>query len=161
MTYVVPVAVDWPGTIIAVNVGGAVIPVLLSLYLMAKKPNIAPWPRRRRLRGGGMPYFGSASSRRRHRPSRPCAASSDGRRGAGAVAPLRSALAFIGGSLGTLIGADLLNLDKLQGLGAPVASIGGAGTFAGVFLTGVLAVIFAGLSGLDRRGGPPATRASA
>jgi uncharacterized membrane protein len=36
VTYVVPVAVDWPGTIVAVNVGGAVIPVLLSLYLMAK-----------------------------------------------------------------------------------------------------------------------------
>jgi uncharacterized membrane protein len=31
-------------------------------------------------------------------------------------------LAYIGGSLGTLIGADLLNLDKLQGLGAPIAS---------------------------------------
>jgi uncharacterized membrane protein len=35
MRYVVPVVVDWPGTIIAVNVGGAVIPVLLSLYLLA------------------------------------------------------------------------------------------------------------------------------
>jgi hypothetical protein len=31
------------------------------------------------------------------------------------------------GILGTLIGADLLNLGKIQGLGAPVASIGGAG----------------------------------
>jgi|SRR6266436_6633265 len=41
-------------------------------------------------------------------------------------------LAYVSGSLGTLIGADLLNLDKIQGLGAPVASIGGAGTFDGV-----------------------------
>jgi uncharacterized membrane protein len=56
-------------------------------------------------------------------------------------------LAYIGGSCGTLIGADLLNLDKLQGLGAPVASIGGAGTFDGVFLTGVLAVLIASLTG--------------
>jgi Protein of unknown function (DUF1614) len=40
-------------------------------------------------------------------------------------------LAYAGGSLGVLIGADLLNLGKLQGLGAPVASIGGAGTFDG------------------------------
>jgi hypothetical protein len=55
-------------------------------------------------------------------------------------------LAYIGGSLGTLIGADLLNLDKLQGLGAPIASIGGAGTFDGVFLTGVVAVLIASLS---------------
>lgn len=55
-------------------------------------------------------------------------------------------MAYIGGSLGTLIGADLLNLDKLQGLGAPIASIGGAGTFDGVFLTGVVAVLIASLS---------------
>jgi uncharacterized membrane protein len=43
-----------------------------------------------------------------------------------------------------LIGADLTNLDKVRGLGAPVASIGGAGTFDGIFLTGILAVLFAG-----------------
>jgi uncharacterized membrane protein len=56
-------------------------------------------------------------------------------------------LAYIGGSLGTLIGADLLNLDKVQGLGAPVASIGGAGTFDGIFLIGILAVLIASLTG--------------
>jgi uncharacterized membrane protein len=55
------------------------------------------------------------------------------------------ALAFISGTLGTLIGADLLNLDKIQGLGAPIASIGGAGTFDGIFTTGILAVLLAGL----------------
>jgi hypothetical protein len=54
-------------------------------------------------------------------------------------------LAYVGGSLGTLIGADLTNLDKVRGLGAPVASIGGAGTFDGIFLTGILAVLLAGL----------------
>ncbi len=54
-------------------------------------------------------------------------------------------LAYASGSLGTLIGADILNLDKIQGLGAPIASIGGAGTFDGVFLTGLLAVIYAGV----------------
>jgi len=43
----------------------------------------------------------------------------------------RDAVAFISGVLGTLIGADLLNLGKLRELGAPVASIGGAGTFDG------------------------------
>jgi uncharacterized membrane protein len=52
-------------------------------------------------------------------------------------------LAYVAGSLGTLIGADLLNLDKIRSLGAPVASIGGAGTFDGIFLTGVLAVLLA------------------
>jgi uncharacterized membrane protein len=59
-------------------------------------------------------------------------------------------LAYIAGSLGTLIGADLLNLDKVQGLGAPVASIGGAGTFDGVFLTGILAVLLSPVVGPPR-----------
>src|SRR5215470_2381644 len=36
MHYVVPAVIEWPGTIIAVNVGGAVIPALLSLYLLAR-----------------------------------------------------------------------------------------------------------------------------
>jgi uncharacterized membrane protein len=50
-------------------------------------------------------------------------------------------IAYVGGTLGTLIGADLLNLDKIRDLGAPVASIGGAGTFDGVFLSGLIAVL--------------------
>jgi len=40
--------------------------------------------------------------------------------------------------IGTLIGADLRSL---RDLGAPVASIGGAGTFDGIFLTGIVAVM--------------------
>ena len=51
-------------------------------------------------------------------------------------------LAYIGG----LIGADLLNLGSARGLGAPVASIGGAGTFDGIFLIGIVAVLIASLS---------------
>jgi uncharacterized membrane protein len=56
-------------------------------------------------------------------------------------------LAYVSGSLGTLIGADLLNLPSLRSLGAPVASIGGAGTFDGIFLTGIIAVLLASLVG--------------
>jgi len=52
-------------------------------------------------------------------------------------------LAYIAGSLGTLIGADLMNFDKLSELNAPIASIGGAGTFDGIFLTGIVAVLIA------------------
>jgi uncharacterized membrane protein len=48
--------------------------------------------------------------------------------------------------VGTLIGADLLNLDVVRGLGAPVASIDGAGTFDGIFLIGGMAVLLAGFS---------------
>jgi uncharacterized membrane protein len=54
-------------------------------------------------------------------------------------------VAYVAGTLGTLIGADLLNLRKIPKLGAPVASIGGAGTFDGVFLSGIIAVLLAGL----------------
>jgi uncharacterized membrane protein len=49
--------------------------------------------------------------------------------------------AYVAGTLGTLIGADLLNLHKIKHLNAPVVSIGGAGTFDGIFLTGILAVL--------------------
>jgi len=49
-------------------------------------------------------------------------------------------IAYIGGTLGALIGADLLNLDKIAGVG-PVVSIGGAGTFDGVYLTGLVSVL--------------------
>jgi uncharacterized membrane protein len=54
-------------------------------------------------------------------------------------------LAYAGGTLGTLLGADLTNLHKVRRLGAPLISIGGAGTFDGVFITGIVAVLLAGL----------------
>ena len=49
-------------------------------------------------------------------------------------------IAYVGGTIGALIGADLLNLGKLPEIGAPVASIGGAGTFDGIYLTGLISV---------------------
>jgi uncharacterized membrane protein len=52
-------------------------------------------------------------------------------------------VAYISGTIGTLIGADILNLKKIKELGAPVASIGGAGTFDGIFLNGIIAVLLA------------------
>ena len=57
-------------------------------------------------------------------------------------------LAYVAGTLGTLAGADLANpanLAKVRRTGAPVVSIGGAGTFDGVFLAGIIAVLLAGL----------------
>jgi uncharacterized membrane protein len=49
-------------------------------------------------------------------------------------------VAYVSGTLGALIGADLSNLRGIQDLGADMVSIGGAGTFDGVFLTGLIAV---------------------
>jgi len=52
-------------------------------------------------------------------------------------------LAYIGGTLGVLIGADLLRLSSIRQMGIAVASIGGAGTFDGIFLTGIIAALLA------------------
>jgi uncharacterized membrane protein len=150
--YAVPVVVDWPGTVVAVNVGGAVIPAVMSLYLLAKN---RLWVRGLVATGCvaaachmlATPVPGLGIALPVFVPSLATAA----------VALLLSRqdaapLAYISGSLGTLIGADLLNLGAVQGLGAPVASIGGAGTFDGIFLIGVVAVLLASIPvGLPRR----------
>jgi uncharacterized membrane protein len=52
-------------------------------------------------------------------------------------------VAYVAGSMGTLLGADVWNLGRIAELGAPVVSIGGAGTFDGVFLTGIIAGLLA------------------
>ncbi len=145
MRYRVPVVSHWPGTVIAVNVGGAVIPTLTSIYLVIK----------RELWVKGL-LATAIVALVIHWMAEPV-------RGLGIAVPVfmpvlvtaivaailsredSAPLAYIAGSLGTLIGADLTNLDKVRGLGAPVASIGGAGTFDGIFLTGILAVLLASL----------------
>ena len=145
MEYTVPVVEHWPGTVIAVNVGGAVIPTLMSLYLLFA----------RQLWVKGLIAIAIVAVML-HWLANPVP-------GVGIAVPVflpalitaivawilsrenAAPLAYVAGSLGTLIGADLTNLDKVRGLGAPVASIGGAGTFDGIFLTGILAVLLAGL----------------
>ena len=145
MRYVIPMVEGWPRTVIALNVGGAIIPMLLSLYLLVKN----------RLYGRGLigiaivtvivhmtayPVKGVGIAVPIFIP--PLAAAGVGLLLSWKLAP---PLAYIAGSLGTLIGADLLNLGEIQRLGAPIASIGGAGTFDAIFLTGILAVLLAGL----------------
>ena len=142
--YVVPVMRAGPTTILAINVGGAVIPAALSIYLMMRNQLF------------GLAVIGTAIvALVCHLLARP-------EPGIGIAEPIfvptittaivalvlsrrhAGALAYICGSLGTLIGADLLNLGRIRGLGAPVASIGGAGTFDGIFIIGLLSVVYAG-----------------
>jgi len=52
-----------------------------------------------------------------------------------------SVVAYVSGTLGVLIGADLMNWREIKRLGAPMVSIGGAGTFDGIFLAGIIAVL--------------------
>jgi uncharacterized membrane protein len=152
MRYVVPLVSGWPGTVLAVNVGGAVIPTLMSTYLVLRyqlwlKATIAVVAIAFVIHSMATPVHGVGIAVPVFAPvvvtailafllSREYAAP----------------LAYIGGSMGTLIGADLMNLDKIGSLGAPVASIGGAGTFDGIFLTGILAVLLAGIASPSRPG---------
>jgi uncharacterized membrane protein len=144
--YRVPVRYASDSTIVAVNVGGAVVPVLISAYLLMQMPAILVPA----LIGIGIVTVIV------HRFARPVP-------GLGIATPMlippivaalcgyflgssqnhRDAVAYISGVIGTLVGADLLNLRNLTDLGAPVASIGGAGTFDGIFLTGIVAVLLA------------------
>src|SRR5579864_1449600 len=143
MRYVVPVVENWSSTVIALNVGGAIIPTILSLYLVMTnriyaRAAIGTIVMAACIYLMATPVVGVGIAVPTFMP--PILAA--------IVAYLLSrqsapALAYIVGSLGTLIGADLLNLERIQGLGAPIASIGGAGTFDGIFLTGVIAVLLA------------------
>ena len=149
--YVIPTVETWPGTILAVNVGGAIIPIFLSLILIVKNGlyRMAAW---------GIAIVSLA-----------CYVLAEPVPGlriaipvfyppviAAIVALLLSRqyaapLAYACGSLGTLIGADLMNLGNIRGLGAPVMSIGGAGTFDGIFVVGLIAVLIAGIVSRRKR----------
>jgi uncharacterized membrane protein len=143
ISYKIPqISVAQVSTLIAVNLGGAVIPTAVSLYI---------------LRGHfdqlGYAMLGVALTAivvhtvARKVPGLGIATPAF-------VPPLAAALAgylltpnapfvvaYVSGTLGTLIGADLTNLRSIGELGAPVVSIGGAGTFDGVFLSGIIAAL--------------------
>ena len=59
--------------------------------------------------------------------------------GADQAAPV----AFVAGTLGPLIGEDLLHLREIEESAVGVASIGGAGTFDGIVLSGIVAAYLA------------------
>lgn len=131
-------------TIIAINVGGALIPIIFSIYLMQMHELDLGHVLLALLIVSSMSYL----------LSRPIA-------GVGIgipifVAPFTAAiaalwidpehsapLAYVCGTLGVLIGADVLRLNSVRTLGTPVAAIGGAGTFDGIFITGIVAVLLA------------------
>lgn len=55
----------------------------------------------------------------------------------------RVPIAFVAGVMGPLLGADLLNLKRIPDIATGMASIGGAGTFDGIVLSGILAAYLA------------------
>jgi uncharacterized membrane protein len=140
MVYVIPATVRTGSKIIAVNAGGALIPVGLSVYLVVV--NEPGWSA-----AVGVAVVSAIT----HLVARIVP-------GVGVVVPTLvppvaaalsawaidatpiAAVAYISGTIGTLIGADLLNLRHIRTMEGPVLSIGGAGTFDGIFVTGILAV---------------------
>lgn len=140
-----PPMVEFTGTTkIAINVGGGLIPLVFSIYLLKHNP----LPATDILLGVlSMTVIGFFISRPVY--------------GIGIgmpvlIAPLCAALiavmlnpeysaplAYISGTLGVLMGADIMRLKNIGDMGLPMASIGGAGTFDGIFLTGIVAVLLA------------------
>ena len=135
-------------TLLAINVGGALIPSLISIALIYRFPESIYYAL------AGIALVAVITNR----VAKPV-------RGLGIVTPalipplcaalaailmvyfwgtphdLIFLIAYVAGTLGTLLGADIFNLGKIRDLGAPIASIGGAGTFDGVFLSGLIAVL--------------------
>jgi len=145
----------WPSTmrvrretVIAVNVGGCVIPVALALYEIAHiiAGNLHNLPglmlavvinafvcywMAEPIEGIGIAMPGLI-------PALIAAMS------ALLLAPDQAApVAFVAGVLGPLIGADVFHLRDVSTIATGVASIGGAGTFDGIVLSGIVAAYLA------------------
>lgn len=116
--YIIPPIKVRQSTIIAVNLGGAVIPVIVSVLLI---PRANP---------ADVLIGVSAMSILIYLIARPV-------RGLGIAVP-----ALLPPLMSAAL-AIMLNLKKIPELGTPVASIGGAGTFDGIFLTGIISVLLA------------------
>ncbi|HBT47232.1 MAG TPA: hypothetical protein DEA73_05030 [Peptococcaceae bacterium] len=127
--------------VVCINVGGAVIPVLFSLYLLSTRAPFGPTclatlivtvvtkAMARVVPGAGitLPTF-----------IPPVVAAL----AAILIAPDNAPpVAYVAGALGTLLGADILNLGDIKRLKAQVVSIGGAGVFDGIFLVALAAAL--------------------
>ncbi|MEQ9406352.1 MAG: DUF1614 domain-containing protein [Fuerstiella sp.] len=136
-------------TIVAVNLGGCVIPLLIAIWqvihlfaasapawtalVIATSANIyVCFKAARPVPGVGIMMPGFVS---------PLTAVAVTWLMLSADSPDRASVAFVAGILGPLIGADVLNLRTLERLSTGVLSIGGAGTFDGIVLSGVLAAL--------------------
>jgi len=145
VTYPVPsYSVGFYESVVAINVGGAVVPIVTSMYLLTKATPALP----------NIVVAVALVAIVVKAVSRPV-------KGAGIIVPVlippvtaaivgmllggdfSYVVTYVSGTLGTLIGADLLNFHKILKLGAPVTSIGGAGTFDGIFLAGIMGVLIA------------------
>jgi uncharacterized membrane protein len=145
IVYPIPdLKIETEKTLIAINFGGAIIPTVASFYLLIRTPSNIYFAfistmvvtAVMKFVSKPMPGVGIVS------PTlvAPLAASLVS---IGIGSPQPHVVAYVSGTLGALIGADLLNIKIIPTLGSPIVSIGGAGTFDGIFLSGVIAVLLA------------------
>lgn len=143
------------GTQLTINLGGALIPILISIYVlfMGVVGKITPDPfyivkiiaaviivtavayfTAKPVRGIGIaiPFFIPAVT-----------SIILGLILGGGFGIAAAGIGYVAGTLGTLIGADLLHLKDVTSENTPMMSIGGAGTFDGIFLTGIITALLA------------------
>ena len=135
-------------TTIAVNVGGCLVPTALAGYqgarLAMEAPSVLPAAGLAVFINIGLCYY-MASPVPEVGITMPAFVPA----GAAALCGLLLApewappVAFAAGVLGPVVGADLLHLDAIADLGTGLASIGGAGTFDGIVLSGLVATLLA------------------
>lgn len=135
-------------TLIAVNIGGCVVPCVIAAYEILR---IASAGKGALIAVIGAIAINTAVCYRLARPvpgvgiAMPAlipaiVAAACGLMFMRELAPL---IAFVAGVLGPLVGADLLHLRDVQRISTGVASIGGAGTFDGIVLSGLVATLLA------------------
>jgi len=133
-------------TVIAVNVGGCLVPTALAGYQAARialeAPSVLPAAGGTLLINVAVCYYVA-----RPVPDTGIAMPAFLPAGAAALCALLLApawappVAFMAGVLGPLLGADFLHLDDIADIGTGMASIGGAGTFDGIVLSGLVATL--------------------
>jgi uncharacterized membrane protein len=133
-------------TVIAVNVGGCLVPTALAGYQIGRIALQAP-STLFALGAALVLNVGLCYSFATPVPQQGIAMQPLIPAGAAALSGLVLApawappVAFAAGVLGPLIGADLLHLGDIADIGTGMASIGGAGTFDGVVLSGLVATL--------------------
>ena len=133
-------------TVIAVNVGGCLLPTALAGYqgarLAAQAPSVLPAALAALAINVALCYYVAQPVPDTGITMPPLVPA-----GAAAVCGLVLApewappIAFMAGVLGPLVGADFLHLDDIAEIGTGMASIGGAGTFDGIVLSGLVATL--------------------
>lgn len=139
--------------VVAINLGGAIIPIFVSAYLLLYTiPSLDPNPPLTYIKISILTFMIALVVNKFSR-----IVPGVGIMVPGFIPPLLTAIltiiifpiftqanpyiiGYVSGSLGTLIGADLLNIKKFPNFRSGMISIGGAGTFDGIYLTGVMAV---------------------